>query len=130
MNQPTFDGGVNIAMKIPRVHFESTVAFYRDVLGLPTEDVSGSDVATGVSRSYRCAFGPSTLWLDEVETYSQTDVWLQLNTDDIDAAMEHLKAAGVPARDELEPLPDPSSAHWIANPAGVVHLVNQMEPTP
>ncbi|WP_053203834.1 VOC family protein [Jiangella muralis] len=121
----TFEGSVNIAMKIPAAQYPKTVAFYRDVLGLPTKDVTGTDIAAGVTRSVRVEFGPSVLWLDEVPNYSRSDVWLELSTDDLPAAMERLTAAGVVARDELEPLPDAMRAHWIANPAGVVHLVAQ-----
>ncbi|SEF14318.1 VOC family protein [Jiangella alba] len=121
----TFEGSVNIAMKIPAAQYPDTVAFYRDVLGLPAKDVTGTDIAAGVTRSVRVEFGPSVLWLDEVPNYSRSDVWLELSTDDLPAAMERLAAAGATARDELEPLPDAMRAHWIANPAGVVHLVAQ-----
>jgi catechol 2,3-dioxygenase-like lactoylglutathione lyase family enzyme len=120
-----FEGSVNIAMKIPAAQFDQTVAFYRDVLGLPAEDVTGTEIAAGVARSVGVEFGPNRLWLDEVPNYSRSDVWLELSTDDVPAAMEHLAAAGVTPRDELEPLPDTMRAHWIANPAGVVHLVAQ-----
>lgn len=119
----TFHGSVNIAMKIPRAQYAATVAFYRDVLGLPMRDVTGTDIAAGVTPSMRVEFGANVLWLDEVPAYSRSDVWLELGTDDLPAAMERLAAAGVVARDELEPLPDAMRAHWIANPAGVVHLV-------
>lgn len=120
-----FEGSINIAMKIPTDRFEATVAFYRDVLGLPAEDVTGTEIASGVTRSVGVEFGPCRLWLDEVPNYSRSDVWLELATDDLPAAMERLAAAGITARDELEPLPDAMRAHWIANPAGVVHLVAQ-----
>ncbi|NYJ03628.1 putative enzyme related to lactoylglutathione lyase [Nocardioides thalensis] len=124
---PGFSGSVNIAMKIPRAQYDATVAFYRDVLDLPVTDVSDSAIATGVSRSHRCEFGPNTLWLDEVENYSRSDLWLQVDTDDIAAAMDRLAAAGVTPQDELEPLPDTARAHWITNPAGIVHLVGQKD---
>lgn len=122
---PRFAGSVNIAMKIPTAQYDATVAFYRDVLRMPVTDVTGSDVAAGVSRSHRCEFGPNVLWLDEVENYSRSDLWLQVNTDDISAALDRLSAAGVTTRDELEPLPDTAKAHWISNPAGIIHLIAQ-----
>ena len=46
-------------------------------------------------------------------------MWLELLTDDPDAAMTHL---GSPQRDELEPL-DGVTGHWTSDPAGVVLLV-------
>lgn len=125
--KPSFVGSVNIAMKIPTAQHDATVAFYREVLGMSVTDVTGSEIAAGVSRSHRCEFGANTLWLDEVENYSRSDLWLQIDTDDIDAAMERLAAAGVTPRDELEPLPDTARAHWISNPAGIVHLVGQAD---
>lgn len=40
--QPTFSGGGNIALKIPRFRFAETVAFYRDTLRLPHLDLSST----------------------------------------------------------------------------------------
>jgi catechol 2,3-dioxygenase-like lactoylglutathione lyase family enzyme len=121
MNQPVFTAGLNIAMKIPKAQYEATVAFYRDVLGF---DVKEEDVsyAPTVSRTHSVRFGPNTLWLDCVDNYSQPDLWLQLHTDDLDAATATLAAAGIRPCDEVEPL-DESRTHWIKNPAGVVHLL-------
>ncbi len=33
-----FEGGINIAIKIPKSKYEQTVAFYRDVLKLEVEE--------------------------------------------------------------------------------------------
>lgn len=116
---PVFRGGINIAIKIPKVHFEKTVAFYRDVLGLPV--VKEEDQLTG--PSYSCRFGPNKLWFDQFENYSQTDIWLDLETDDIEGAMARLREHDIPVRDELEPLPGEMNGHWISSPAGTVHLL-------
>jgi hypothetical protein len=64
------------------------------------------------------------LWLDEVPSYSKSDIWLQLQTSDVERAMAHLKEAGTPVRDELEPLGD-FPGHWISDPAGNILLVSQ-----
>ncbi len=116
--RPVFSGGINIALKIPKVHFERTVAFYRDVLGFDVRPEPDQP-----TTSCSLAFGPNRLWLDCVDTYAQTDVWLELTTDDVAAATQHLRAAAVPIRDELEPLSPGMPGHWISNPAGVVHLL-------
>ncbi len=52
-------------------------------------------------------------------------MWLELRTDDLDAATERLRLAGIAPCDEVEPLDeDPGfRSHWIKNPAGVVHLL-------
>ncbi|MGV9775166.1 VOC family protein [Streptosporangium sp. NPDC003464] len=123
MNKPEFTAGLNIAMKIPKAQYEATVAFYRDILGF---DVKEDDVsyAPTVSRTHSVRFGPNTLWLDCVDNYSRSDLWLQLHTDDLDAAAAKPADSGIHPCDEVEPLESlDSRTHWIKNPAGVVHLL-------
>ncbi|MER7131986.1 VOC family protein [Streptosporangium saharense] len=123
MSKPAFTAGLNIAMKIPKAQYEATVAFYRDTLGF---DVREGDVsyAPTVSRTHSVRFGPNTLWLDCVDNYSRPDLWLQLHTDDLDAAAGELADIGIHPCDEVEPLENlDSRSHWIRNPAGVVHLL-------
>ncbi|SRR5690606_14038637 len=117
--EPTFRGGHNVAMKLPKAQFDRTVAFYRDVLGM---EVTEQDAA-GVAQSVAVRFGPVTLWLDRVDNLAHADLWLELFTDDVGRATEHLAAHGVAVQDELEPLPAGLDAHWISNPAGVPHIV-------
>lgn len=116
--QPSFRGGVNVAMKIPKSQFDATVAFYRDVLGFDVRREGGQ----GTPVSYSMQFGPVRLWLDRVDNYAHADVWLEVATNDLAAATRHLAAHGTRIRDELEPLYG-VNGHWIANPAGVVHLL-------
>lgn len=119
--RPRFTGGSDIALKIPRFRFDETVAFYRDVVGLPP---LGQD---GTSVSFR--FGSIRLWLDRVDHQSQTDVWLGLFTDDPDGAFAYLQEKGTPARDEVEPLGD-FPGHWISDPAGVILIVRRPDAEP
>ena len=112
--RPRFRGGDNIALKVPAFRFDDTVRFYRDVVGLPDR---GGDKD---SRAFQ--FGPVTLWVDRVENASQTDVWLELFSDDADEAAGWLAKRGIPVRDELESL-EKVKGHWISDPAGVVHLL-------
>lgn len=122
MTAPTFRGGRNIALKIPRADHARTVSFYRDTLGLDVEEADTSSTPT-VGRSLRVAFGEDTLWLDRVDAYSRPDVWLELRTDDLDAALAHLAGAGVHPCDEIEPFAGDVPARWIKDPAGTVHLL-------
>ncbi|GAA2605415.1 VOC family protein [Actinomadura fulvescens] len=123
MNEPRFTAGLNIAMKIPKARYEATVAFYRDTLGFEVSEDDVSSTPT-VSRTHAVRFGPTTLWLDCVDNFSQPDLWLQLHTDDLDAAVEQLAGTGITPCDEVEPLVNPESrSHWITNPAGIVHLL-------
>lgn len=122
---PTFTGGLNIAMKIPRADYDPTVAFYRDVLGLAVTEEANTGAPT-VARTHRVPFGPNTLWLDCVESHSRSDIWLELRTDDVDGATARLSDAGIEPCDEIEPLSDPAGPyHWIRDPAGTVHLLTR-----
>ncbi|MGW5410357.1 VOC family protein [Actinomadura geliboluensis] len=80
---PTFRGGHNIAMKLPKAQFDRTVAFYRDVLGMEVTDESGQ---SAVDQCASVQLGPVKLWFDRVDNYARADLWLELFTDDVDAA--------------------------------------------
>jgi catechol 2,3-dioxygenase-like lactoylglutathione lyase family enzyme len=114
--QPNLTGGRNIAMKVPSHQYEATVRFYRDVLGL--------EQLKDLLPSIGFAFGANRLWIDPVASMSQAEIWLELTTDDLPVAAEHLAAAGVVRCDEIEPLPDGFKGFWIANPASIIHLVS------
>src|SRR5216110_1099632 len=89
---PQFSGGANIAIKCPSHMYEQTVAFYRDTLGLPLieEEKDGCIFQ----------FGPNRLWIDNVPNLSHPDIWLELETNDTEAAASFLKVNGVaPRRD-------------------------------
>jgi len=60
-----------------------------------------------------------TLWIDCVQTQSQTDVWLELFTP---VPSEALKQLGGPDRNELEYIED-GNGQWTSDPAGVVLLL-------
>jgi hypothetical protein len=68
-------------------------------------------------------FGGKTLWLDKVDALSQAEVWLEVVTDDVQAAANHFAGLGIVRRDEIEKLPEGFNGFWIANPAGIIHLV-------
>jgi catechol 2,3-dioxygenase-like lactoylglutathione lyase family enzyme len=110
-----FLAGRNIAMKLPSHVYEASVHFYRDVLGLKE--------ITRHSPSVGFEFGSNNLWLDRVPGISQAETWLEIVTNDISAASEHLKAAGVVRCDEIEPLPQGFQAFWVSSPASIIHLV-------
>ena len=111
-----FEGGVNIAIKIPKSKYESTVSFYRDILKLEVEE-KPIDHPT-VSRTHLVKFGGNVLWLDCVDTYTHSETWLQLTVSNVEEATAYLLSKGVSTRDELEELPE--NMHWIQDPAGTV----------
>lgn len=120
---PRFEAGPDIAMKLPKAQYDQTITFYRDILGMEvTEEESTEVAATALVR-----FGPMKLWLDRVDSYAQAELWLELFTDDVAGAVDHLREHGVPTQDELEPLPSTMDAHWISNPASIPHLVRRKE---
>jgi len=115
ISNPTFNGGINIAIKVPLHEYEATVAFYRDTLNLPLveEEPEGCIFQ----------FGPSRLWIDKAPQLARADIWLELETNDTMGAARYLKNHGVPRRDELEALPEDFDGFYVSDPAGVVHLV-------
>jgi predicted enzyme related to lactoylglutathione lyase len=114
-----FTGGVNIAVKIPKAKYEETVAFYKDVLKLSVEEKP--IVNRTISRTHEVKFGPNTVWLDCVDNYTHSEVWLELRTPDVDYATKYLETKGVHTCDEIEEIP--KDMHWIMDPAGTVFIV-------
>ena len=119
MNNPKFTGGINIAMKIPKAKYEATLAFYRDVLKFNVVEEK-IDLPT-VSRTAKLQLGPNTLWLDCVDNYSKSELWLELRTADVEKAKNYLEEKGITTCDELEQIP--GDMHWITDPAGTVLLL-------
>jgi catechol 2,3-dioxygenase-like lactoylglutathione lyase family enzyme len=115
-----FAGGRNIAMKVPPHLWDATVRFYRDVAGLP---VIEHEPTQPPSVGFR--FGANNLWVDRVDHVSHAEVWLELSVDDVEAAAGELRDAGVVRRDEIEPLGESFRGFWIANPAGIIHMVSE-----
>ncbi len=68
-------------------------------------------------------FGEIRLWVDQVPSLSQAEIWLEVQSDDTEKASAALEASGVVRCDDIEPLPKGFNGFWIANPAGIVHLV-------
>ncbi|XWN32382.1 MAG: hypothetical protein ROR55_04485 [Devosia sp.] len=113
----TFEGGRNIAIKVPPHQYKATVGFYRDLLRL--EEIPGpSDDTVGFK------FGGVTLWIDRVATMSQAEVWLEIITSDTASAAKIFTDAGIARCDEIEDLGVGFDGFWIASPAAIVHLVD------
>lgn len=118
-----FNGGVNIAVKIPKSNYAETVAFYRDILKLKVEEKPIENPT--VSRTHQVAFGNNILWLDCVDNYTHSETWLELKTSDVERATTYLKSKGIEPCDELEQIPE--NMHWIMDPAGTVFILNGQE---
>lgn len=114
---PAFTGGINIAIKIPPHEFETTVKFYVEVLALP--------VLTRSADTVVLSFGANRLHLDRVPHVSQAEVWLEVETPDLDAAARHLESHGAVRCDAIEPLPPGFPGFWTISPAGTVTLVTR-----
>ena len=119
----SFEGGINIAIKIPKSKYEDTVAFYRDILKLEVSE-KAIDNPT-VSRTHEVKFGPNVVWLDCVDNYTHSETWLELRTDDVESAAQYLRSKGVQTCDELEKIPE--DMHWIMDPAGTVFIVGKKQ---
>jgi len=119
--KPTFKPGKNIAIKVPPHEYEQTVAFYKEVLGLVPKEMSSPD--NFESKAFE--FDDKNLWIDKISGISQAEIWLEIETDNIDEAEAYLKAMGCTRRDEIEPLPSGFRGFWISGPSNIIHLVNQ-----
>ena len=106
-------------MKVPAHEFDRTVSFYRDVLGLEKVEAEPSDTKDSVI--FR--FGDKRLWIDKVSGISQAEIWLEVVTDDIDAASAYLEGKDCTRRDDIEALPEGFHGFWIAGPSNIIHLV-------
>ena len=114
-----FRGGRNVAMKLPPHQYEAMVKFYRDTLGLEVKQTS--------DNSHAVDYGPIRLWLDRCPKASQAELWLDIGTNNTKAAAKHLEAQGVLRCDAIEELPKNFDGYWIANAAGIVHIVSGYE---
>jgi hypothetical protein len=114
-----FEGGINIAVKIPKNKYEQTVAFYRDILHLDIEEKAISNPT--VSRTHQVKFGNNVMWLDCVDNYTHSETWLELTVDNVENAANYLRSKNIQTCDELEQIPD--GMHWITDPAGTVFIV-------
>jgi len=114
-----FKGGPNIAIKTPPGDYIRTVMFYRDTLGL--------EVLSEDERSVSFAFGANRLWIDKVDALSRAEVWLEVVANNVKSAEDRMARDGVRRCDEIERLPLDFDGFWIANPAGIVHLVASPE---
>ncbi|MFD2162855.1 VOC family protein [Paradesertivirga mongoliensis] len=119
--EPKFEGGINIAIKIPKSKYDETVRFYKDILKLEVTEKPIENPT--VSRTHEVKFGSNVVWLDCVDNYSHSETWLELKTSNIDDATRHLRSNGIEPCDELEKIPE--NMHWIQDPSGTVFILGQ-----
>lgn len=119
MSKIRFDGGPNIAIKIPKSKYLETVTFYRNILKLEIEEQQINHPT--VSKTHKVKFGNNTLWLDRVDNYTHSETWLELITKDISNATAYLKSKGIETCDEIEEIP--KDKHLIMDPAGTVFVL-------
>ena len=70
-------------------------------------------------------FGNNIVWLDCVDNYAHSEVWLELKTPDVASATQYLRTKGIDPCDELEQIPE--DMHWIMDPAGTVFILSKEE---
>lgn len=119
--KPIFKPGRNIAMKVPAHEYESTVAFYREVLGLKPKEMQSPDTYESIVFE----FGDKNLWIDKIAGISQAEIWLEVETGNIKEAEIYLKKKGCARRDEIEPLPGDFKGFWVSSPSNIIHLISQ-----
>jgi hypothetical protein len=121
MNDIKFNGGINIAIKIPKSKYKETVDFYKNILKL---EVTQKEITNPtVSKTHEVKFGNNIIWLDCVDNYTHSETWLELKTPNVEKATEYLKSNGIDTCDELEEIPKEN--HWIMDPAGSVFIIGK-----
>ena len=118
-----FEGGLNIAVKIPKHKYEESIAFYRDILKLEVTEKPITNPT--ISRTHRVKFGNNIMWLDCVDNYTHSETWLELNVEDVEKATDYLVSKGIKPCDDFEELPE--NMHWITDPAGTVFIVKRKD---
>lgn len=121
MSKPNFGPGNNIAIKVPAHQYNRTVAFYRDVLGLTPLDIAYSDHYESIAFK----FGDKNLWIDSAVGLNQSEIWLEIKTDDVEKAAEYFNGHPVVRMDDIESLTEDIKGFWISSPANTVHLINE-----
>ncbi|MES9990387.1 MAG: VOC family protein [Candidatus Thiodiazotropha sp.] len=117
--KPNFHAGKNIAVKVPSHEYDQTVLFYEEILGLQRIPSNSADQFESVSFE----FGDKNLWIDRIAGLSQSEVWLEIETDNIESAKQYLTDQGCAIRDEIEPLPEGFKGFWLSGPNNIIHLV-------
>ena len=117
--KPNFYPGKNIAVKVPAHEYSAMIDFYQNVLGLETVAATSPDRF----ESMTFHFGDKNLWIDRVESISQAEVWLEIETDSADEAKEYLESKGCVIRNEIEPLPSTFRGFWLSSPSNTIHLI-------
>lgn len=120
MDNIIFRAGNNIAIKIPIELYEETLHFYRDILLLETEEQQIDHPS--IIKSTKVKFGDINLWLDAVPQKKETKIYLELNTNQMQNALDYLSTNKIQiAADEDEQSPD---IQWIKDPAGNTLLLH------
>lgn len=123
MEELRFEGGPNIAIKIPAPAYEKTIHFYRDILLLETEEKI-LDHPT-ITKTTKVKFGENTLWLDYMESITAPMIWLEINSNEIEIAAQYFQINDIPIQDDLEKIP--KGTHWIKDPAGNVFILRKKD---
>ncbi len=104
-------------MKVPSHQYEQTVQFYRDIIELPQVKDEEPQIVF--------KFGDKNLWIDKTDQLSQTEIWLELECDDLEEAKIYFKSEDIIRRDEIEKLPEGFEGFWIASPGDIIHLISK-----
>ncbi len=121
MVKPNFEPGDNIAIKVPSHQYDRTVLFYKDVLGL--EIVSAGSQEPQERMAFK--FGNQNLWINCAPETSQSELWLEVKTDNIEKAAEYFNHHQAVRYDDIEPLARELKGFWISSPANIFHLINE-----
>lgn len=110
MGRINLKAGKYIVLKIPMYLFEDTLHFYRDILLMDVEVKASFNAKK--SKSAIIAFGTNTLRLEAEDQQLESNILLELSTDQIASAVEYFKA------NEVQIENSEASNHYLKDPAG------------
>ena len=120
MSDNLFSPGKNIAMNVLPEKFEETVKFYSEILGFRIVD-SETPNCVGI------AYGEQTLWIDANKKIKQPEIFFEISVTDLETAKEVLQSQNIEAcENPFETLSETYRGFWVRNPAGVIHLVDEV----
>ena len=115
MGRINLKAGKDIVFKIPRNLFEDTLHFYRDILLMDVEVIADSN--SKIHKSAIISFGNNSLRLETEDLQLESNIQLELSTNQINSTVEYFKANDVQIKNSE------GSNYYLKDPAGnLIHL--------
>ena len=119
-----FGGGALIILRCPSHKYESTVAFYRDILGLRLKQREHQREAIA------CCFewsDDANLTVVRIDKLTHPTIWLTVDATDLPQGQDIFEKSSLLRTDITETLPEGVEGFWSAPPNDMVHIIKSVE---